>query len=244
MQQTPTEAGGGCYLYWHRGKQYRPSVRSKWVTICKEPRPAQSLINGRGAFVLYKSSRLGDRKSVGEEWSYPLYVIPWGSQGSAALLKQMPNSALRGIALANLKPQKCYPRWLGLAPHPFPLGVSGLIDPQVHASLKSDLMEVGFPERRGAQPPPHSALCCLHLAPEPPCWLRVLQSTCCHGTCWEGHKEGECCAIRRAHITSSYLEDGLFREVHQRTPMTLKGGEVPIWCHKCLLRNRGDKKLE
>lgn len=33
-----------------------------------------------------RSSRLGDRKSVGEEWSYPLYVIPQGSQGSAALL--------------------------------------------------------------------------------------------------------------------------------------------------------------
>ena len=119
----------------------------------------------------------------------------------------MPNSALRGIALANLKPQKCYPGWLGLAPHPSPLGVSGLRDPQVHASLKWDLMEVGFPERRGAPPPPHSPLCCLHLAPEPSCWLCVLQRTCSHGTCWEEHEEGEWWALRRAHITSSYLED-------------------------------------
>lgn len=35
-----------------------------------------------------------------------------------------------------------------------PWGVSGACqDPQVHASLKSDFMEVDFPERRELQPP-------------------------------------------------------------------------------------------
>ena len=35
--------------------------------ICKEPRPAQSLIDGRNAFGFIRSSRLRDRRSVGEK---------------------------------------------------------------------------------------------------------------------------------------------------------------------------------